>query len=222
MALQAVSDNTGNVVTGVAINPPVLVGIIGYAVSNGQVVAGTPQYAWFGGANAPVKPVQRTMASAVTGVIPASDASDGLSIFWYNGVEWVKSTGEVDTSNNDMSFTGSRIGRFQVRAASHASASSGSQITLTKVYPRIITPNGDGWNDKAIFQFDNPQLLPLSGKIFNITGQSVGSLKPGPDLSATFEWDGKDSGGTVVPGGIYLYEVTVNGGTATGTVVVAR
>jgi len=42
---------------------------------------------------------------------------------------------------------------------------------LTRIYPRIITPNGDGWNDKVIFQFDNPQLSPMSGKVFDISGE---------------------------------------------------
>ena len=220
MALEAVSDNTGGVIDGVAIDPPVLVGIIGYSVANGQVISGTPQYSWLGSAAAPVKPIQSTLALATSGLVPAAQADSDLSLFYYNGVEWVKSTGQVDTTNNDVSFTGSRIGKYQIRIASHASG-DGSQITLTKVYPRIITPNGDGWNDKAIFQFDNPQLLPLSGKVFDVTGASVASLKAGPDPDSTLEWDGKNSAGVVVPGGVYLYQINLSGSSATGTIVVA-
>jgi len=119
-----------------------------------------------------------------------------------------------------MTFTGSQIGRFQIRVASHAPTTS--QISLTRVYPRIITPNGDGWNDKAIFQFDNPQLLPLTGHIYDITGASVAELKAGPNPASTLEWDGKDSKGTVVPAGIYVYSVDESGTIETGTVVVAR
>ena len=221
MTLQAISANTGNVVTGVSINPPALIGIIGYSVSNGQIVSGTPKYSWVGTVNSPAAPLQMTMAAPSAALIPTSQAASDLSLFWYTGVEWVKTTGQVDTTNNDMSFTGSRLGSFQIRVASHAPG-GGSQITLTSVYPRIITPNGDGWNDKAIFQFDNPQLLPLSGKIFDLTGRSVASLAAGPNPDSTLVWDGKDSGGRVVPAGIYLYSVTTQGATLTGTVVVAR
>jgi hypothetical protein len=140
-----------------------------------------------------------------------------LSLFWHNGAEWVKTTGEVNSADNTISFTGSHVGNFQIRAASH-----GSGATLTRVYPRIITPNGDGWNDKAIFQFDNPQLLPLTGKIYDITGALVSSLAKGPNPDSSLAWDGKDAGGAVVPGGIYIYQIDLGGVMESGSIVVAR
>ena len=88
--------------------------------------------------------------------------------------------------------------------------------------PRIITPNGDSRNDKAHFQFDNPELLPLSGKVYDLTGALVASLAPGPDPVASLIWDGKDSGGKPVPGGIYIYQIDVGGTPESGTIVVAR
>ena len=91
------------------------------------------------------------------------------------------------------------------------------------MYPRIITPNGDGWNDKAIFQFDNPQLLPLTGKIFGYYGavdrESAGGSESGQH--ADVGWERFATGG-VVPAGIYLYSVATQGSTLTGTVVVWR
>ena len=201
MTLEAVSDNTGSVISDVAINPPSLVGIIGYSVSNGQVIAGAARFSGLG-------------------LLPAAQAASDLSLFWFNGVEWVKTTGQVDTTHDAVSFTGSQIGRYQIRIASHAT--SASQIALTGVYPRIITPNGDGWNDKTIFQFDNPQLLAITGKIYDISGALVASLKPGPNPDSTLEWDGKSSTGKVVPGGIYMYQINLSGTSQTGTLVVAR
>ncbi|HVO32852.1 MAG TPA: fibronectin type III domain-containing protein, partial [Elusimicrobiota bacterium] len=220
MTLQAVSADSGNEVPGVSFSPPVMIGVIAYAVANGQVLAGAPQFGWMGTVSQPVTPFQTTSAAAAaTGLIPASQAAGDLSLFWFNGVEWVKSTGEVQTATTVLSFTGSRLGRFQIRVASHAP--SASQISLTKVYPRIISPNSDGWNDKAIFQFDDPQGLPLSGQVFDITGAAVASLAPGPNPD-TLQWDGKDRAGRVVPAGVYLYQVIVDGSAITGTVVVAR
>jgi hypothetical protein len=216
LTLQAITDVSGNAVM-LNFNPPSLQGILAYTVVNGQIIQGAePLYDSYLGARGPA------MNLAVRGapVVPASQAATGLSLFWYNGNEWDKSTGQVNTQNNTISFTGSQIGRFQIRFAIHAPTSS--QISLTRVYPRIITPNGDGWNDKAIFQFDNPQLLPITGKVYDITGAFVANLKTGPNPDSTLAWDGKDSGGTVVPAGIYVYQIDESGSAETGTVVVAR
>ena len=95
-------------------------------------------------------------------------------------------------------------------------------LTLTGVYPRIFTPNGDGANDKAVFHFDNPELLPIDGQIFDLTGARVASMRPGTDPDTLLVWDGKDSDGRTVPGGIYLYQIVFQGKRATGTVIVAR
>lgn len=95
-------------------------------------------------------------------------------------------------------------------------------LTLTGVYPRIFTPNGDGANDKAGFHFDNPEFLPVEGEVFDLSGAKVADLQPGADPSSLLLWDGKDSGGRVVSGGIYVYQIAYQGRRATGTVVVAR
>jgi hypothetical protein len=208
LEMQAAS--SGNAVTTVVFDPPVMRVVIGYSVVNGNIVAGAPT----GNASS----IGRSQAiTAAAPVIPASQAASQLSLFWYNGNEWVKGTGSVNAVDATVSFTGGRAGKFQIRAATHASGT-----VLTRVYPRIITPNGDGWNDKVIFQFDNSDLLPLSGKVFDITGASVASLAAGPNPDSTLTWDGKDSGGRTVPAGIYLYQISVGGTNETGTVVVAR
>jgi len=118
--VRPVASATGEVVANFAFSDPALIGIITYAVANGQVVAGTPQYSWLGTANSPAMPAQNTDAPAGSGLIPASQAASDLSLFWYDGTEWIKSTGQVDTTNNDVSFTGRQVGYFQIRVAAHA------------------------------------------------------------------------------------------------------
>jgi hypothetical protein len=199
--MKIVDVETGNEVIDLTFDPPVLRGTIMYNVQNGKVVQGAP-----------------ALGFAAAPVLDVSQAAQQLSLFAYNGNDWLKTTSLVNTADNTVSFTSGRAGYFQIRLASRAPG-----LTLTRVYPRIITPNGDGWNDKAVFQFDNPELLPLSGKIYDITGATVATLKPGPtNPDSTLIWDGKDGSGRVVPSGIYLYEVDVNGKATTGTVVVAR
>ena len=94
-------------------------------------------------------------------------------------------------------------------------------VTLTKVACRIFTPNGDGANDKARFELDNPEQLAVGGAVYDIYGARVASLQAGtsPDVLL---WDGKDGDGQVVAGGIYIYQLEFQGKTATGTVVIAR
>lgn len=94
-------------------------------------------------------------------------------------------------------------------------------VEMTQVRPRVITPNDDGWNDKVLFEFANPAFLPITGEIFDINGAKVSDLIAGPVPDESLVWDGKRNG-EPVPGGVYVYEVTADGQTAHGTVVVAR
>lgn len=109
---------------------------------------------------------------------------------------------------------------FALSSSSFALTSLGS-LTLTTVKARIFTPNGDGFNDKVRFEFDNPEFLPINGTIFDVSGGFVADITSGTDLDVLL-WDGKSSDGQVVPGGIYLYRIEYQGKAATGTIVVSR
>jgi gliding motility-associated-like protein len=97
-----------------------------------------------------------------------------------------------------------------------------ASITLQSVAPRIFTPNNDGYNDKAVFTFTNDEMLPIAGMIYDISGAEVGPLSPGTDPATTMLWDGKDSNGRPVPGGVYIFKIDFQGEVITGSVVVAR
>jgi hypothetical protein len=176
---------------------------VGFQVQNGFVTQGAPVPGLaYAPTNAPV--------------IEEKKAKDSLSLFWHNGVEWVKVGGIVDPSAQRVELKTRRVGRYQVRQAIHL-----GPVSLTKVYPRVITPNDDGWNDKVIFEFDNPGLVSLKGEIFDVTGAKVSDMVPGPSPDTTLMWDGK-RGGSSVPSGIYIYQIEAGGEVASGTVVVAQ
>ncbi|MHB2026961.1 MAG: hypothetical protein ACYCPQ_10085 [Elusimicrobiota bacterium] len=98
---------------------------------------------------------------------------------------------------------------------------------------RIITPNGGGKNDYAFFCFLNPADSAVSGKIYSLMGNQIAEMS-GPDSSSGtgcpqpgginpqyLFWDGTMNG-IFVTSGVYLYEITAEGRSYTGTIVVAR
>jgi hypothetical protein len=107
-----------------------------------------------------------------------------------------------------------------------SAAFGGSQsldgITLTNVAPKIITPNGDGFNDAVYFYFDTSVVgLPLDSNVYDLSGANISSLKIDLD-GAALSWNGRTSAGESVPSGIYIYMIKLGKKTISGTVVVAK
>jgi hypothetical protein len=108
---------------------------------------------------------------------------------------------------------------------------------------RVLTPNGDGRNDRAILCFENPKDSAVSGTVFDVRGQEVGGMvhiqDPGaadatvnncrgqfPPSGALAQaealtWDGL-SAGRRVTAGVYIYQIKSEDATVTGTIVVVR
>lgn len=96
----------------------------------------------------------------------------------------------------------------------------GESIALT----RLVTPNGDKKNDTFIFKFYNPRQAAVTGRIFNIKGVQIASMKL-IDTSVmnsfySLEWD-PNSGGKA-PGGVYLYQVISEDKVYKGALTVIR
>jgi hypothetical protein len=121
-----------------------------------------------------------------------------------------------------------------------AAFAQGASFRFFGPISRIITPNGDAAknNGTAIFCFDNPAGSGVSGSVFTLLGSAVASMGPetanpsgsgcpagtlGP-LGSNGEyisWDGR-SNGTVVHSGVYVYRVTAEQKSYTGTIIVVR
>jgi hypothetical protein len=102
---------------------------------------------------------------------------------------------------------------------------------------RVITPNGDGKNDYAIFCFDNPADSGVTGNIFTMLGSAVATLGPAnqnsassgvscpagtlPNSGQNMVWDGTSNGNTV-HSGVYVYRIMAEQKSYTGTIVVVR
>jgi len=149
--------------------------------------------------------------------IAAATADKTLSIYWNNGAKFVKLFGRVDTQQQVISVQGINGGDYQIRGVLR---DQGLNFDVSQLSNKVITPNGDGRNDKAVFLFDNPRDAAFSGRIFDRQGGFVADMIPGV-LANTLQWDGK-GGGRVVPGGVYIYQIRGESKAFSGTLLVVR
>lgn len=155
-------------------------------------------------------------AAAPAGAVAASPAD--LGAYWYNGAQWVKMYGKVDTLAQTVTVQSPNLGVYQVRAQAR---SAGAVFDVSNLASRVITPNGDGRNDTLIFSYDpGPKNVVPTGKVFDLQGAFVADMTPGL-VPNTLTWDGRMNGAPV-HGGVYVYRITGDGKTFTGSVVVAR
>jgi flagellar hook assembly protein FlgD len=167
---------------------------------NGSIVLSTPKFA--------------------NGQLPTiTDPKKSLSIYWFNGVNWIKLGTTADMTNNNISVKSRLAGSYQLRLVDQANIQNNS------VYPKTITPNGDGINDVAFFLFENKTGAVAQGTIYDLRSAKVADLQESNIFAgdnSVLTWDGKDNSGSVVPAGVYIYKVKVADMTYTGTVIVAR
>jgi gliding motility-associated-like protein len=153
------------------------------------------------------------------GAIVPSAATDAkaLSMYFNNGSRWMQMYGRVNDAQRCVELETTLLGRYQLRTTERSGGFAADRAGLTN---RLITPNGDGKNDTMVFIFDNPQGKEVKGKIYDLHGALVAVMGPGPIANALV-WDAK-SGGQVVPGGVYIYQIEAQGTVYNGTVAVIR
>lgn len=200
--LQLIRGDNKKALNDLAFAKPQTVVAVGYNLVNGQVAKGAP--------------LAQGVSASATNISP-----DQLSMYWHNGVTWVKIGGTLDVASQSVKTKSSYLGNYQLRVAARAVS-----LTLEQgnVYPRVFTPNDDGLNDRVYFVLENPNNSNVRGEIFDLSGRRVATLPPpaATGIGTTIIWDGKDSNGSVVPSGVYMYRLEGEGKTFTGTVAVAR
>ncbi len=94
------------------------------------------------------------------------------------------------------------------------------------IEPNPFSPDGDGFEDEAVFHCTLPMESNLTVKIYDVRGRLVKTLiEDEPCVSGEITWDGKDDDSQAVRIGIYLVWAEVTGSSHSQTkttVVVAR
>ncbi len=91
------------------------------------------------------------------------------------------------------------------------------------VSPNPFTPNGDGFNDNAVFDFSKFDLDEATIKVFTLNNRLVRSLEYAAGARRELQWDGLDEEGQQVSPGLFIYILEADGRRVdSGHVVVIR
>lgn len=86
-------------------------------------------------------------------------------------------------------------------------------LSPLEVEPSVLTPNGDGRNDRASLSFTlfGTDAGEVDVGVYDLGGRRIRTLMSGPGRKGrhTVEWDGVSDGGSAVPPGIYLIKASV-------------
>jgi len=148
---------------------------------------------------------------------PARTAGQQLVLYRHNGVEWVRLGGVSEAAGTRIYTISRRLGRYGIKFAALA-----AEFTLNRVVPKIFTPEESNTVINSVrFYFENPNFAEVSIGIFDITGAKIRSnlRREGENVMV---WDGRNDGGEIVRGGIYIYQIEADGKIINGTIVAAK
>lgn len=103
-----------------------------------------------------------------------------------------------------------------IACASAAAPVAPQGFSFTGVVNRLVTPNGDGKNDSAVFQYSNPQDSSGSVRIYDLRGRQVAvvAIEPGSTFAV---WNPRG-----FANGVYVYVITIDRTAKSGALMVVR
>jgi gliding motility-associated-like protein len=134
---------------------------------------------------------------------------ENLSPFWLDGMNWqVLGPRKFDGRMHTVSARTTHFSKYGLFIAGAGGAAE------LRPRQRILTPNGDGINDTALF---SAVTTTDDVKIFDMRGRKMRTMH-GPNPA----WDGRDDEGRIVESGLYLYQYTSQGELVSGVILIAK
>jgi gliding motility-associated-like protein len=109
---------------------------------------------------------------------------------------------------------------FSVCAAAAVPGMAPMGFDFTGTTNRVITPNGDTFNDSVTFRFSNPRESSGYIRIYDMRGRELRSLQIAVG-DTTEVWDARANGQTVAAG-VYIYVLSIENRTYSGALLVVR
>ncbi|MEK7287942.1 MAG: hypothetical protein AAB091_05235, partial [Elusimicrobiota bacterium] len=164
----------------------------------------------------PVLGASSSTFSALATVLPSEIAN--TAVFHNNGAEWIRLDGRLNETEKNLTSWDRRTGPYALRQSLGT-----TEFTILSIEPRkFITPEGQYPYNQFTVRFSNPRDSQLNdARIFNLEGAAMAEFTRGADGSSYY-WNGRDYEGVIVPSGVYLYQIKIEGKVFNGTVVVAR
>ncbi|MGA2089942.1 MAG: fibronectin type III domain-containing protein [Endomicrobiales bacterium] len=152
---------------------------------------------------------------------PSSSSAPGnLTVFWNNGIEFLRLGGILKSSNQTVTLNVSHAGEFQLRRVIQPTG-----FAVNSMYPKkVFTPGVDPYKEMSWY-IDNPEADKVTGQVFDLRGDFVATLSPIGDATAQtviLQWSGISDQGKPVSKGVYIYQIMGSGKVINGTVIVAR
>ncbi len=135
---------------------------------------------------------------------------------------WVKLGGKANPDTNSIKVGISTLTRYY---GVYGSSPGGGAISDVVINPRVFTPGrGSRYFNRMALQFSLDQSYPkFKVAIFDMSGKKVAEFeKSGEFQSGQIFWDGYDTQGKLVHGGLYIYSIEAGKERYRGTIVVAR
>lgn len=93
----------------------------------------------------------------------------------------------------------------------------GRLLDQVEMTPEVFTPNGDQINDVAVVRYNLLSLdvpRPVKIEVYDLSGRRVRVVHDGAELNGRYDdktWDGRDEQGDLVPPGLYIVRIAVEG-----------
>ena len=142
------------------------------------------------------------------GIIEIMSITSGIAPYQYS---FNNSTFTTNTTYSNLA-----PGDYTITVKDSNGCEFSKVVTISSIclFPNVITPNGDTFNDT--FNLKGCDVLKL--ELFNRYGRKVNSY-----TNYTDQWDGTSSAGEALPDGTYFYVAEIKGGTSkSGWVFITR